>query len=190
MTRLRIVYRSKYLRFFFSIWHLFAHLKPIFGVYSTDSPIFLYLCVNQVKVGGRGIICEEICCWLCYYLLIFYIFHLFFRQVPLIPASEVALLVRKKRILHRKCKIWKTKNIVLILGHVRFELCSWKCKNHLFVASLVFYSTATIFSKASENVPLLDKMISCRQKKPYRFCYLGRLVSIKDVDVHLVQQRS
>ena len=119
-----------------------------------------------------------------------YIFSPIFLPYGLIAVFEVGLWLRKNLSLHRKCKIWKTKNIVLILGHVRFELCSWKCKNHLFVASLVFYPTETIFSKASENAPLLDKMISCRQKKPYRFCYLGRLVSIKDVDVHLVQQRS
>ena len=119
----------------------------------------------------------------------FHIFPLFFRKNHLIPNSEISLFVRKKLSLHRKCKIWKTKNIVLILGHVRFELCSWKCKNHLFVASLVFYPTETIFSQAFVNEPLLDKMISCRQKKPFRFGYLGRLLSIKDVDVHLVQQK-
>ena len=178
MTRLRIVYRSEYLRFFFSIWHLFAYLNPIFGVFSTDSPIFLYLCVYQVKVGGRGNICEEIRCWLCYYLLIFYIFHLFFRQVPLIPASEVALLVRKKRILHRKCKIWKTKNIVLILRHIRIELCSWKCKNHHSVARFVFYATETFFSKPSARDPLFDKIIGCGQKKSFELCCLGRIVTM------------
>ena len=39
--------------------------------------------------------------------------------------------------MHGKCKIQKPKNIVLILRHPRFELCSWKCKINLWVAKFV-----------------------------------------------------
>ena len=118
-----------------------------------------------------------------------YIFSPIFLPYGLIAVFEVGLWLRKNLSLHRKCKIWKTKNIILTLRHIRSELCFWKCKKYLFWASLEISAHRLIFSKVLEKDTNTYKMMGISYKKLLELHCLGCSVFTDHVGVRLVQEK-